>query len=813
MTGPTSTIEALFDSVTPAGKKGFDAATHTDLSQIQLRAARLWLSSFAVNHRTNPPVGAVTTSQLAARLVDWATMPLVDSPAPRPGLDIDPLGFQARRRKALERSETGEKILPNDIRRIWSHPELAAERKVLPDGLLDALLPTEYWPLLVALIEEGPKLVERRLNAWLHDWAADKKESSVASQRTLLLRLFHECSNQAEALPESFSEWKAYEPSLIRPVGTDRTPRRPGNPSLREVRVAVHSLVQRVLEEAARLAGHETVSLDELLRVVHEIPAHKLQAKRNASFFSLIRNWVLLHTLWVTQARIESLEALTIGDLGVMSTGAGRGPTLAHRPRKNHPAEFVSPKPLTPLALYPLQVLEAIRERIHGEALPADWPLLPRSFSRQSEPLGKQTIGKLIAGGVERATTGTRAERYPVDGMRQAIALEETTARREGREPRQCGWFEVSEGGEVRSFWLDTRVTNDRRRHLEDSSNPIWVGTVKALLPMNGNPYEGWNPHSLRKTGSQELDTPKVTDYLTQQDFPYPQRWLSEVIHDHKRLDGTTATSSAYKGNRDVLDKVAAMAVEVLAELLYGNLGARMVIDGKRYAQALREHQALEAQATSLRAKRKELREKTRAGSMTLEQQAVEFDELMESMDLVNQHLTDVAAEIEKIETGDPRFKVALPDHLSGDHQSVDLAEIRARVLGVDEAQPLKRGRAPVRDWITGTELATLGGVSPKTARTWLRDESPVSPTSIQVFLTKRPPVIALAPGRRVIPIEFLNPAWLDQGPSRRALLERIVKDWPAENKWTSFRQESHPMPEWLEAELDREPRASIAGN
>ena len=203
--------------------------------------------------------------------------------------------------------------------------------------------------------------------------------------------------------------------------------------------------------------------------------------------------------------------------------------------------------------------------------------------------------------------------------------------------------------------------------------------------------------------------------------------------------------------------------------------------------------------------RRAELREQRRQKKLSDEEFDTALDELLEERDEIRDHLKDVEDEIEKFETKDPRMRVALPDSASDEAKKVDLEEIKARVLGLKPGQHRKRTRARRRYWITVTELAKVAGVTEKAVRSWLRENDPVKSPGTPVFVTAGSPAIELGSSkRRVIPVEALNPEWLDEVPARRTKLEQLQRAWPAEDKWKNYRQERHELPEQLRAELEQ---------
>jgi hypothetical protein len=320
---------------------------------------------------------------------------------------------------------------------------------------------------------------------------------------------------------------------------------------------------------------------------------------------------------------------------------------------------------------------------------------------------------------------------------------------------------------------------------------------------MNGNPYEGWNLHSLRKTGSQQLDSPRVREYLIARNFSHPQAWLSEAIQTHKNLEGTNAVSATYKASPDVLDRVVAMAIEVLSELMYGDLGARMVVDVERYATALRLSRALDAQTRDEKERRDELTKSRRAKRATAKSYQVDMDEINAKLvDLAEQRI-ETRTLIERIENGDRSLMIPLPDDVDDDEIMVDLEQVRNRVLGLSHGQPAGTARETVRSWITVSELADVAGVSRRTAGSWTQTNgSWVVPPGTPPFLTSRSPALDLSATRRVIPVLAFNPKWLDEDPNRRVVLHQVLCDWPAADTWLVHRSRDHALPEWLADEL-----------
>ena len=802
-----SETEEVLAAITPASNASFAAET-IGLGQAQTDGIRAWLSSFAYHYRTNPPAGHISWACLTARLTDWGRIPLEDSSAKFPDFVRKKDGLQKRIKDALAESVSGRPIDPQAVRSAWQHLELVGNNgaPVLPDPLLESLMPAQYWPLLAGFIADGPERAAKRLNLWLHSWAKGKKTTTVESTRSSMLRYFHECSNLRDHESGIFTAWSGEKPRLIKPSGTDDTPMRPGNPELREIRLAVQRLTSELCAQVARAAGRTTVGLEEIKDVIEHLDSDMIRQSRRSPIFTLARNWLVLHSIWVIQARIESLTRLTVGDLRMRETGAGRMMTLAHRPGKTHDVHLVFEKPLSDLALYPFQVFGAIREKLVGSALPSELPLIPLSRSEQSRPLGVQGIAKILQGDVERADLA-RASRYPVAEFREALDRDKVAAYRAGKDPREVGYFEVKHGPWTQEVWLDTRMTSKRASAIEAGDEPIWVGVVKALLPINGNPYEGWNPHSLRKTGSQELDSPRVTEYLVKRNFTYSPEWLSEVLQTHKNLDGTTNVSAIYKAPQDVREIVAAMATEVLAELLYGKLGARLKMDVDRYSNALRTQRALDVQRESLKKRRADLSKDRRAKRVSARTYQLDTDEIMAELVECAELRAELKALIERFEGGDRSLMVPVPDELDDDHLDVDLEAVRRGVLGLADGRPLSTLNPSVRSWITTSELALVGGIPRRTASSWTRtDGTQSTPSGTSPFRTSDLPVVELSDTRRIIPAEALNPTWLDEEPNRRIVLGQLLSDWPEADSWRAYRTENHRLPDWLEGELEKAP-------
>lgn len=783
-------LSKYIEAITPAGVADPTPAA-LGLSREQFDAACAVLSRYAIEGRTNPP--GMCWSRFGWLLRQWAATETPDAPAPLPEWEGSSIKSDTTDLLARTLSRAGRPITSRDIKDASKWLSVSAVSPTLPGGLLALLMPGDYWRALVGMLEEGPERTALRMSICFMTWGQDLRESTIQGRANAFRRITGDFVALRDHPSGLFAGWD-HRGELITPTG-DRSPANRGNPDLRTLRHETAELRRELCQALTRALGKRAapVQLGGELEAIKKLSRARLTASAHSHIFALARNWGLSHTLWVLNGRQHAVRNLNVADFTMARTGAGEMWTLNHRPAKTKPQDEISPKPLRGQAAYPLLVLKELRELLHGGPLPDDWPLFPSSINRQSQRYGKGALGSLLGGVLQKVDQS----HFGGEVLRQAIERERAVAKREGRASRERGWFWIKTAqGKERRVWLDAE------RRARDGSQPIYVGAMRALLPKHG-PYEGWNPHSLRKTGSQVLDTPRVSVYLSERNWEFKQDYLSEVLQDHEN----ETVAEIYKLPPDVRERITCMAIEILNELLYGRLGARLVPDARRYEQALDEVMAFEAHRCTLKGQRAELRDRRRDGEITADEYDVALDEVAEEVSEVAAQLARLEVEIERIEQRDPLTLVPLPDSAPEEETEVDLQAIRALKTGESQPEPAGRLRPKVRGWITATaELAGVAGCSPKQAGLWTHDDSRrrVIPKGTPIFLTSIPPVISLAPSRRVIPVAAINPEWLDEVPIRRRRLEVILRDWVTADKWNTFRNEHYQAPDWLAGELEQ---------
>ncbi len=252
---------------------------------------------------------------------------------------------------------------------------------------------------------------------------------------------------------------------------------------------------------------------------------------------------------------------------------------------------------------------------------------------------------------------------------------------------------------------------------------------VRALVPLNGDPFVGYRPHALRHTSEKliqraavelKAEHPGLLDHVTPDDF-------ARAVLGHTL---TRTTSDVY---RDLdRERLTFLVIDKAWEILWGTGTTRMGIDPQAVKHA---RERVEAVETVIRALDRQLLQHVREQTTLAEKarrlqgddlarleitsRALAADTLALERELAQAQtqLEQSRAELERARVEE----VALPDDLSEDEHARLLAEALAESTPPHTAEP----DGPLADYLTVNDLALLFGTSEQTINRWYREGAP----------------------------------------------------------------------------------------
>lgn len=716
-----------------------DTSTTFDLSIVDLPSDRLDLVlsflSRLIGETERPPGQASTASAL---LLDYAragtrTRPAYDE-------EFDPEVRGAEREAFYRRAGVTE----GELERMWSRAKRKDKgRAKLPAEIVNVAYPVEFWGAFDHLLDDGAEIFEERVHEALHE-AANRKapvyrgresgttitDSWITSLVFTGKRIVREIRALHRYYPAELAGWDANFQIEWDPPRGSSVGLDLKSPPWHKVRLAYTQLHQEALAALKCEPGGELAAVQALSR--HSVTNGLLRP---------IRNWAFFTTLVVTAGRTGALERLDRGDFTEQYvTDAGVGPALNVRPGKSWAWDDVSVKPLGD-AGYPIQVLNAFVDRyvelLFGVAdLPPDTPLFPSGL-----------------------TTGKN---------RSTMAI--------------TRWA----SGSIRNWLVGRPVKPGKAGKSGQTGLPALVARTSA------DPTWGFSAHRFRSAAFKALEGHAVRDYLAEQRIEVPQRFLADILTDHK-LDGDLTAIYNRVTTREGRVEVAEVAIHALWLMLSTDRGARKVPDGEGYRQALRERRVLESRERSVDEDVQVIaRKREPAPSDTARMLA-----LLHEKARLTKELTWLEIDVERIESLDHRRFVSIPDNAEDPALSISIEDIRAEVLGQRTPGP-RRVRSAVRDWLTVLEFALIVGRTPQQVGKWLDGGSLPNDWSQRPWEPDRVPVDdSHGLKRRRIILDGLLPAFLEADTRRAHQIDQYVTDWPA--KWTKkYWQAEAVRPDWM---------------
>jgi hypothetical protein len=605
----------------------------------------------------------------------------------------------------------------------------------LPATWISALVPAELWKVVVAVIRDGPRLAGRRLEVVLAT--------------------------------------KAAEPA---PKNRKRSVGRTSAETLSNYRTSLAALMRRMVEISDHPSG--------LLTAWTSVPS--VQTPRGAP-----RNVTNTSAPSLTEIRIRARE-LRQGVCSALSCDPDEVLSTVRTASETRLRGLF--RPMRDWAFFSLLVISASRSGAVAGADAVGPRLRQRHFDVSHRTPDGQVGPAIVINPRKRADdsveswkplVGPAARHYVAYPLECLVAICE----RYNGGSLDADWPLFATGsGTLDQAW--TRGSIARRFTGQDSAGK----RSRAMIPFDiEDPFLGYSPHRYRAAATKMLEGQAAGDYLRRHRIDVPQRFLPDVLTDHS-LRGIDAIYNQL--NTPVgREEAAAVATEVIAQLVFTELGARRVPDAAGYEEGLRRQQALVGE-------RGRISKDIERGLRSLERGEIDAAAALAQVHRSDHRRDDIAQELARLELDlrsirslDPDRFVPIPDDVpSAAH--VDFEVIERRVLGrTVPSNGRPQTLEPVRDWIPVSEMAAIAGNSTKQARLWASGRGlPRGDTRRRPWEPDKIPVDdSLGPRRRRILVRGINPEWLDADPHRREKLNELLTDWPA--GWSSHFWETHARP------------------
>lgn len=287
--------------------------------------------------------------------------------------------------------------------------------------------------------------------------------------------------------------------------------------------------------------------------------------------------------------------------------------------------------------------------------------------------------------------------------------------------------------------------------------------------------FRGYSPQTLRRAALQ-LTRFGAQQYCRERDLEIDPECVSEVLLDHQvRSDRFGYADISTQEGRIVWAKVA---IAVNWELLTTDRGARRAPDVARCRRLLELPEALEGELQRGRAEVEELFDARYRG--VSDELVVEIMVAVHRLGEIETRLREVGEELMRLRHDRTTWRIVPDDEQA---PTVDLDAITAEYR---DPSRQKEPAAPVRDWITVSDLGLFAG-SPATARRWIAGRLPFSQPGDprNPWRGTRPPIdTQLGTRRKRIPVAALNPSLFGSSARREhrdRLLARMPARWPAD--------------------------------
>ena len=598
------------------------------------------------------------------------------------------------------------------------------ERVTLRPELLVELIPTPFWRVVDLLVEEGPAVAGRRIEALLDREVQRELPATRARPDGGPVSQAHlnNLSSQIRRLLEVLVEIRTREvvPSLDQWVV---------RPQLKFVRAKVEEATDST-SPPLTLLRYVLQELNSEITGILRCPSAEqadciragLSSRQMTGLFLRLRSRALLSSLATVGMRVGALTRLTVDDLSrTRPRNSGElGSALALRPGKSLSAEKVRFKPIPEGLLDVIEAHLAFLELYFDCPLPGDNPLFMASLTRPTVALSSHAIGNQV-----------------------------------GRSQR-------------------------RTHRLKDGRTSEYVSP--PLLPRTGS-ENGYSAHTVRGAVAQmirsragacwlELNRDHLGDERLAAD-PLLQSMLADVLLDHSVSLDLLGYGGASK-ERD-RERLSGIATELTWALLSTDAGARKVPDAKGFRAAVHQRLAAESELARVTREIDEILEASRNG-MKSDAALIEIQARTHREKRVREQLGEIKIEINEIRHNRAR-QVPIPDDQP--LVCVDLDQIEKELAGGVGGYERRRYKA-VRDWITPGELAQILGVGSATVRRWLDGRLPrhIVPWDVENL----PIDDSLGHKRRRLIAGGLNQALFDTELKREKLAETLAR-WP--KGWT----------------------------
>ena len=677
---------------------------------------------------------------LLARVLRYyahATVPERDLPALFPELPLDPRAVtgvadsagEVARSRLKKRSGNPSEWGWKGFRRQWQALNQASRHlAVWEDEVIEEFLAPELWPVVVAMMADGPAVAAERIERALEAMSGREVAPSVRrptggrpAKRTMqawanaanrlmgiLVRLRGRLHD--EDLVEVLDAWVT-KPRFEIPNGDPGAAIDTTAPSRQLLRLGW----QKVRDAVTERFGTDDAEAQK--RILDGLSRKRILM----GYFRPTRAQAMYAVLASIGCRVGAFTQLRVSDYDRRHrdpTG-DVGPALRIYPEKGWEEEVPSWKPI------PVGVAEAIdvflrymqRRMVlegllrYGEELPRDWPLFCAEASKPERALGEQAIRRWLGGQrPQKASSGAH-----------------------------------------------------------------------ALLPRDSSiPFYGYSPHNVRGGVAQMVTSLEGEQWRQQQEIDHHPISIAEALLDHKnmKLDELGYIGASKPEDRE---KLAKRGAQVAWTLLTTDAGAEKVLDGEAYRATLLKRTALEDEQQRTRERRKSVFAEARE-SKTVEamfETILNLEELEDTLDGQRDELVEAERELRAIES-DPDRLVSLPDDADPKRHAVDLGAIKRDVFeGIPEHESRRLRRA--REWVTGSEVSWIFGAGRSTVGRWFRGNMPTDPAK---WLWDPARVDAsLGSKRRRIPADALNKRALDSDLRRRRLAEVLAR--PVPEGWT----------------------------
>lgn len=646
---------------------------------------------------------------------------LGEAVAARPPLDRCPDANSTLRRRGLTRA---------DLARDWKDRvgEVGPAAAHLDLGLLTELVPPQLWPTIAWIVSEGPGCAVSRIEIALQEVSQRsapltraRPEPSLMSASTV--KLYATAFRRILTILVEMRSRQLFLPDLepwshLPRVRVPRTAEAHTDTSAPDLRL-LRTVWRRLNDDLQARLGVTT--FDDELTAAATIPIRRLER----GVWPLARTRALVLVLLLTGTRVGAALDLRVADytrLRLCPLG-DRRPTLDLRPGKTLSHEEIRRRALPVTAGRVIDLMLVVNLRLAGR--------IPPDASLADEPgRGHDPQAALFPGTLTR----------PMRPWCYSSVWELFS----GRQP----WSRRPEG-----------------------SLPLFPRPVDA-------PDEfprGYSPHRLRGAALQ-LVRNHGPDYCQEHGLAVDPEAISEVLLDHNvRSDRYGYADINTKQGRE---RWCAVGAEINWETLDGERGAVRVPDTAAYEALLVESLDLELELARIKREFDGTVQSARGRAAVDSSVLLEVLAINEQRSRVEGEFAEVRVRLTELRTDESTWVTLCSGEEPPDE---GLEAVERRVLGRKGLES-REIPSPVREWLTVTELAETVGVSPATARRWVRGthlprnpgdpRRPWEPDGIPVDRT-------LGDRRQRIWLPGVKPG-LFSSDLQRASLAELVATWPS---------------------------------